>query len=45
MDVELEDFRHPSWVTAVATAVAYGLVLAALTFVAFVVPYLIFRFL
>ena len=45
MDVEIEDLTHPSYLTAVATAVAYGLVLAALTFVVFVVPYLVFRFL
>ncbi len=45
MDVEIEDLKHPSYLTAVATAVAYGVVLATITAVAFGVPYLIFRFL
>ncbi|MFP4632697.1 MAG: hypothetical protein ACOCT0_01235 [Halobacteriota archaeon] len=43
MDLELDDLKHPSWVTAVATAVAYGVLLAVMTAVLFGVPYLVFR--
>ena len=35
-------FDHPSWLTAVGTLVAYGLILVLLTVVLFAIPYLIF---
>ncbi|EMA38885.1 hypothetical protein [Halococcus hamelinensis] len=35
-------FDHPSWLTAVGTLVAYGIILLLLTVVLFVVPYLVF---
>ena len=38
----LDRFRHPAWGTAVATGVAYGLVLLLFTVVLFAVPYLLF---
>lgn len=37
------DVDHPAWLTAVATAVAYGVLLVAMFLVLFVVPYLLFR--
>jgi hypothetical protein len=36
-------FDHPSWLTAVFTAVAYGVLLIGLFVALFVVPYLAFR--
>ncbi|MFD1512157.1 hypothetical protein [Halomarina rubra] len=36
------EYEHPTWLTAVATALSYGLILAAMTVVLFVVPYLLF---
>ena len=35
-------FDHPAWVTGLATAVGYGVVLLALFVALFVVPYLVF---
>lgn len=35
-------YEHPSWLTAVATALSYGLILVAMTVALFVVPYLVF---
>ncbi|MFC5970314.1 hypothetical protein ACFPYI_03130 [Halomarina salina] len=35
-------YEHPTWLTAVATALSYGLILAAMTVVLFVVPYIVF---
>lgn len=47
MDVaELKErFDHPTWFTAVGTAVAYSLILVAMTALLFGVPYLLFRLL
>ncbi|GGL61905.1 hypothetical protein [Halocalculus aciditolerans] len=36
------DFDHPSWRTAGATAVSYLLILAGLTVLLFLLPYLAF---
>jgi len=36
-------FDHPSWLTGVATAVAYGVLLTAIFLALFVVPYVAFR--
>ena len=44
MDSPLARFDHPAWVTGIATAVSYGLVLAVLFVLLFVVPYLLFAF-
>lgn len=41
--MEVEEFDHPSWLTAVGTFVAYGAILLVMFLVLFVVPYLIFR--
>ena len=38
-------FDHPSFVTALSTAVAYALLLVAMTVVLFILPYLLFSFL
>jgi hypothetical protein len=38
----LERFDGPAWVTAAATLVGYGLVLAVLFALLFVVPYFVF---
>ncbi len=43
VDLDVEDLRHDAYLTLLGTAVAYGILLAALTAVVFVVPYLIFR--
>jgi len=34
-----EQFDHPSWLTAVATAAGYGLILLVLFVLLFLVPY------
>ncbi len=39
----LARFAEPAWVTAVGTAVAYGLVLLVMFLVLFVLPFLVFR--
>lgn len=39
----LEEFDHPTWLTAVGTFVSYGLILLVMFLLLFVVPYLIFR--
>ena len=38
-------FDHPSFVTALSTAVAYVLILVVMTAVLFILPYLLFSFL
>jgi hypothetical protein len=43
MNVGLEEFDHPSWLTAAGTFAGYGLLLAAMTVVLFLVPYGLFR--
>ncbi len=46
MDVDLPEplsaYEGPSWVTAVGTAVAYGVVLLVMFVLLFVVPFLLF---
>ena len=44
MENPLADFDHPVWTTGVATGLSYGVVLAFLFVLLFVVPYLIFAF-
>ena len=36
------DVTHPAWVTSISTLVSYGLILALLLVVVFLVPYLVF---
>jgi hypothetical protein len=36
------DYEHPTWLTAVATALSYGLILVAMTVALFGIPYLVF---
>jgi len=38
-----DQFDHPAWVTAAGTLVSYGLVLAVLFVVLFVLPFLVVR--
>ncbi|WP_195892447.1 hypothetical protein [Halopiger goleimassiliensis] len=45
MAVDLNEFKHPAWASAVGTVVGYGLILAVLTLALFVVPWLIFAML
>jgi hypothetical protein len=42
MENPLARFDHPAWHTGIATALSYGLVLAFLFVLLFVMPYLIF---
>lgn len=42
MDSPLGSFDHPAWFTAVATGLAYGLILLALFVLVFVVPAVVF---
>ncbi|ELY88750.1 hypothetical protein C483_15482 [Natrialba hulunbeirensis JCM 10989] len=42
MAVDLSEFNHPSWITAVGTGIGYLLILAVLTVALFIVPWLIF---
>ncbi|WP_174811850.1 hypothetical protein [Salinadaptatus halalkaliphilus] len=42
MAVDVNQFDHPSWITAVSTLVGYGLILAVLTVALFIVPWLVF---
>jgi len=41
----LEKFNHPSWFTIGGTALGYTALLAVMTVLLFVVPFLIFKFL
>lgn len=36
------DFRDPAWVTALSTAIGYGIILVVMTVLLFIVPYLVF---
>lgn len=38
----MEDFSQPAWVTAVGTAGGYAVLLAVMTVLLFLVPYLVF---
>ncbi|ELY37842.1 MULTISPECIES: hypothetical protein [Natronorubrum] len=42
MAVDLNEFEHPAWLTAVGTGIGYLLILAVLTVALFIVPWLIF---
>ncbi|ELY94927.1 hypothetical protein C482_17678 [Natrialba chahannaoensis JCM 10990] len=42
MAVDLSEFNHPSWLTAVGTGIGYLLILAVMTVALFIVPWLIF---
>ncbi|MHC3437227.1 hypothetical protein ACYJ1Y_03795 [Natrialbaceae archaeon A-gly3] len=42
MTVDLEQFDHPSWLTAVGTGVGYLLILAVMTVLLFIVPWVLF---
>lgn len=42
MTVDLREFDHPAWITAVSTGLGYLLILAVLTVALFVVPWLVF---
>lgn len=44
VDVDLEQFKHESWMAVIATGLSYGVLLAVMTVLVFGVPYLIFRF-
>jgi len=41
----LDEFGHPAWLTAVTTAVAYGVVLLVMFAALFLVPYALFTLL
>lgn len=40
--MDLEQFDHPSWLTAAGTLVSYTVILVAMFILLFVVPYLVF---
>lgn len=42
MNIPIERFDHPAWVAGIATAIGYGIILAVMTVVLFVIPYLVF---
>lgn len=42
MENPLAEYDHPAWHTAVATGLGYGLVLASLLVLMFLVPFAIF---
>lgn len=42
MDVTIEEFKHPSWLTAVGTVAGYGVIIAIMTIVLFGLPWLVF---
>ncbi|MFP9190819.1 hypothetical protein [Natronosalvus vescus] len=42
MTLDLSSFDHPSWKTAAGTGVGYLLILALMTAVLFVLPWLVF---
>ena len=35
-------FRHPAWISAAGTIVGYGLIIALLTVLLFLIPYAVF---
>lgn len=41
MELSLGQFDHPAWLTAIGTAVGWGLLLAVVTVILFLVPYAI----
>jgi hypothetical protein len=44
MEMPIGKYKHPAWMTGVATAVSYGLILALMFALLFVVPYLLVTF-
>ena len=42
MAVTLDEFNHPSWFSALGTVVGYALILAVITVVLFIVPWILF---
>ncbi|WP_254862554.1 hypothetical protein [Halovivax gelatinilyticus] len=42
MAVDIDQFRHPSWLSAIGAGLGYVLIIALLTVLLFVVPYLLF---
>lgn len=36
------DVRDPAWITALGTAIGYGIILVVMTVLLFIVPYLVF---
>lgn len=44
VDVDIEQFKHDSWMTILTTAISYGVLLGIMTVLLFGVPYVIFRF-
>jgi hypothetical protein len=40
--MNVSEFDHPAWFTAVGTLVGYGIILGVLTFVMFLLPYIVF---
>jgi hypothetical protein len=45
MAVSLNDFDHPSWLTAAGTGAGYLLILVVMTAVLFLLPWLVFSLL
>ena len=41
---QFDQFDHPAWLTAVGTLASYGLILAVLFVLLFVLPYLVVAF-
>ncbi|MDY6780806.1 MAG: hypothetical protein SV760_09795 [Halobacteria archaeon] len=44
-ELEKPDLKHPSWLTALGTAVSYTLLLVGMFVLLFVIPFLVFEFL
>ncbi|SDQ43015.1 hypothetical protein [Natronobacterium texcoconense] len=42
MAVDLNEFKHPSWITAAGAITGYLLILIVLTVALFIVPWLVF---
>lgn len=42
MAVDIDEFRHPAWLTAAGMGIGYLLILAVLTVALFIVPWLVF---
>lgn len=40
--MDLRGYDHPSWLTALGTGASYGVILAAMFLLLFVVPFLVF---
>lgn len=45
MAVELSEFEHPAWLTAIGTGIGYLIILAIMTVVLFALPWLVFALL